>query len=189
MSGREAVRLIRLAAAMPVERKLWLAYFLCATPVVALVLRFVPLRRFVPLMGAPLDNRRVCVVATETQWRKARRMGILMHAVGGRLLRRSRCMVEALCLKWLMNRYGIPAVVHLGARLDRSVEAGMRAHAWVRVGPVAVIGGPSEREYPVVATFTTPVLENDPHAHREPSLAEVAETARLTRTEGRRQPS
>jgi len=150
---------VRKALALPAEQKVWLVVFVFGALIAPVAVRVLPGRAMARLMGSHLENRRVCVIATEEQWRKAKRMGNLMHAVGERLVRRSRCLVEALCVKWLLNRYGIPAVFHLGARLDKNAEKGMRAHAWMRVGPVAVIGGPSEREYPIVATFTTPALE------------------------------
>lgn len=149
---------LRSALALPLERKAWLLAFLLGMPLAWIGVRVLPMRRLLPLVGAPLENRRVSVLATRTQWRKARSMGKLMHAMGERMLPSSRCLVEALCVKWMLNRYDIPAVFYLGARLDKEKKEGMRAHAWVRVGPVAVVGGPSEREYPIVATFTTPPL-------------------------------
>jgi len=159
--------IFRKALALPAEQKVWLLVFVCGSFVALVAIRLVPTRWIVPLMGSPLENRRVSVIATEEQWRKAWRMGNLMHAVGARLVPKSRCLIEALCVKWLLNRYRIPAVFHLGARLDKNAEKGMRAHAWMRVGPVAVIGGPSEREYPIVATFTTPMLESRPAPSRK----------------------
>lgn len=175
--------LIRRAIALPAEKKVWLVVFVCGAFVASAAVLLLPIRRLIPLIGMPLENRRVSVIATEAQWRKARRMGNLMHAVGERIIRRSRCLVEALCVKWLLNRYGIPAVFHLGATLDKDIEAGMRAHAWVRVGPVAVVGGAGERDYQIVATFTTPTLEN--HADTavpRASLGRGCKGQRLART-------
>ncbi len=171
---------LRSALGLPLERKAWLLAFLLGMPLAWIGVRVLPMRRLLPLVGAPLENRRVSVLATRAQWRKAKSMGKLMHAMGERMLPSSRCLVEALCVKWMLNRYNIPAVFYLGARLDKEKKEGMRAHAWVRVGPVAVVGGPSEREYPIVATFTTPPLGEE----RETAATRVRERSAPPRCAG-----
>jgi len=77
-----------------------------------------------------------------------------------------KCLSEAICVKWLLNRYQIPAVFYLGARIHSKEEdseeqdkESLKAHAWINVGPCTVIGAPAHRNYQVVATFVTPALE------------------------------
>ena len=41
-----------------------------------------------------------------------------------------RCLARALCLRWLLERHGIPARLRIGAML---AEGAFRAHAWVEV--------------------------------------------------------
>ncbi len=109
-------------------------------------------------MGSYLENRQVVVIANDAQRIKASRIGRLMKTVSKNVPWECKCLSEALCVKWLLNYYKIPSVFYLGARLDKEDKNGMKAHAWVTVGPQIVIGGPGHKDYHVVATFTSPQL-------------------------------
>jgi len=65
-----------------------------------------------------------------------------------------QCLAQALIVNWLFRRHKIPAVTYLGAKLSPEEPEGMKAHAWVCVGPKTVIGN-HDNEYPVVGTFTS----------------------------------
>ena len=130
-----------------------------------------------------LQNRTLCVLATEEQALTASRMGKLMHSVSKNVPWESKCLTDALCVKWLLNRYRIPAVFYLGAKIDSAGDSAgdstddstedtgsskndsgssknsMQAHAWVSVGPYVVTGAPEHLDFQVVATFASPVLE------------------------------
>ena len=109
-----------------------------------------------------LQNRTLCVLATEEQALTASRMGKLMYSVSKNVPWESKCLTDALCVKWLLNRYKIPAVFYLEARInsdDNSPNDPMQAHAWVSVGPYVVTGAPEHLDFQVVATFASPMLE------------------------------
>jgi len=119
-----------------------------------------------------LQNRTLCVLATEEQALTASRMGKLMHSVSKNVPWESKCLTDALCVKWLLNRYRIPAVFYLGAKIDSTGDStddsanhsgnsknSMQAHAWVSVGPYVVTGAPEHLDFQVVATFASPALE------------------------------
>jgi len=112
-----------------------------------------------------MNNRLVSVLADEQQASKASRIGKLVESVSRNVPWECKCLSEAICVKWLLNRYQIPAVFYLGARINSEPENNhdetMQAHAWVNVGPYTVIGAPTNRNYQVVATFVTPMME--PH--------------------------
>jgi hypothetical protein len=63
----------------------------------------------------------------------------------------SKCLVQAMVARVLLGLYGIPYGLYLG--ITRSDSTGMAAHAWVCVGPIAVTGGNSFREFTIVSTF------------------------------------
>lgn len=115
-----------------------------------------------------LSNRQVSVLALKGQINKARCIGKLMESVSRNVPWECKCLAEAICVKWLLNRYQIPAVFYLGARInaapnsntnDSATSENLQAHAWINVGQCTVIGAPTHRCYQVVATFVTPVLE------------------------------
>lgn len=118
----------------------------------------IPFRWLVRTLGDPLENRAACMLVTPEQRRKARQIGKMMHLVGRSVPWQCKCMAEAVCVKFLLNLYGIPSVAYLGAYMDSDDPNGMKAHAWVTCGALTVIGGPVHRRYTVTAVFTTPAL-------------------------------
>ena len=85
-----------------------------------------------------------------------------MHSVSKNVPWESKCLNDALCVKWLLNRYKIPAVFYLSAKINNegsNLNSPMQAHAWVSVGPYTVTGAPKHLDFQVVATFASPVLE------------------------------
>ncbi|MEQ9209715.1 MAG: lasso peptide biosynthesis B2 protein, partial [Pseudomonadales bacterium] len=103
----------------------------------------------------------LCVLVNDEQAAMASRMGKLMYSVSKNVPWESKCLTDALCVKWLLDRYKIPAVFYLGARINNdktSLEA-MQAHAWLSVGPFVVTGAPEHLDFQVVATFVSPAME------------------------------
>ena len=93
-------------------------------------------------------------MATPEQLKKARQIAMAMTNVANNVPWPCLCLAQALCVNWLLKKEGIPSVTHLGAKLDNDITKGMKAHAWVCVGPRAIIGG-HENSYPIVGTFTS----------------------------------
>ena len=116
------------------------------------------MKRLARLMGAHLENRQLSVIVNEAQLKKAHEIGGVMRAVSRHVPWPSKCLTEALCVKWLLNRYHIPSVMYLGARINPEDQNGMQAHAWIKVGRFAVVGGEGHKSYTVVASFTTPAF-------------------------------
>jgi len=137
---------------LPCEQKLWLLVFTTGSFLVWLALKIIPLRKLSNLFGHHIENRKVCMLATDSQIKTARRMGQLMSMVGNKVPWPSKCLGEAICIKWLLNRYNIPSVLYLGAKISGSLQA----HAWVDVAQRTVIGAPQHRQYQTVASFITP---------------------------------
>jgi hypothetical protein len=53
----------------------------------------------------------------------------------------------------MLDHYRIPSVTFLGAYLAPEDAKGMKAHAWLAVGPKIVIGGRLSPLYQVTAVF------------------------------------
>lgn len=143
---------------LPSERKFWLVVCFIGSLLAWFAIRLISMRKLASFMGSYLENRQVVVIANDSQRIKASGIGRLMKTVSKNVPWECQCLSEALCVKWLLNYYKIPSVFYLGARLDSEDKNGMKAHAWVTVGPSSVIGGPGHKYYHVVATFTTPPL-------------------------------
>ena len=67
----------------------------------------------------------------------------------------SNCFPQAIVARALLGVYGVPYVLCFGVAREPAGPAGLRAHAWVASGPVAVSGGDGFADYAVVACYAS----------------------------------
>ena len=88
---------------------------------------------------------------------EAEEIGHVVEVVGRCLPFRALCLQQAIAVRRMLNRRGIPAVVYLGVardRVDRArTDLGQAAHAWVAVGSRVVSGDGVLEKYAIVARF------------------------------------
>lgn len=88
---------------------------------------------------------------------RAAEIGRVVAAVAGAVPFRALCLQQAIAVRRMLRRRGIPATVHLGFSrgLRQAVEgrADLAAHAWVTVGRRVVNGDANLDDYTVVARF------------------------------------
>ncbi len=150
---------IKYIATLSLEEKSWLVVFYIGSIISWFAIRLVPMQSIAGLMGQHLDNRTLCMLANNTQASKATRMGQLVNMVANNTPWKFQCLAQALCIKWLLNRYKIPSVFYLGALLTKNTTPEMKAHAWVEVREHTIIGSPQHKHYKVIASFVTPKLK------------------------------
>lgn len=63
----------------------------------------------------------------------------------------SKCLVQALTAKKLLNQHGLPCTLYMGVSKDDKGE--MIAHAWLRCGNIFVTGGIGHLYYAVTGVF------------------------------------
>lgn len=88
----------------------------------------------------------------------AAEIGRLVEGVARNLPFRALCLEQAIAMRRLLRRRGIPAVVYLGIARDRadpglSAATGRTAHAWVSVGSQVVSGDSMREKFAIVARF------------------------------------
>ena len=148
---------LKKVLALSWEETLWLLIFLAGSLLLVLVLTIIPMRKLAGLMGHHLNNRAVCMLANERDVRKAIRIGQLAQMVDNATPWQFPCLAQALCVKWLLNRYRIPSVFYLGTMIvKQEAKPEMKAHAWVDVRQHTVVGAPQHKQYTPVASFVTP---------------------------------
>ena len=147
------MKMFRVLLALPMEEKAWVVLLFLASLLAKSALLVLPLRYFFPLLGSHHRNDRITVAVAPETISRARRMGSLMQQISGKAIWETRCLPQAISVKWLLNRYRIPAVFYLGARIDADSGERMKAHAWVQVDDTVIVGGPQHIDYQVVATF------------------------------------
>jgi hypothetical protein len=62
----------------------------------------------------------------------------------------SRCFVEAITAKKMLEKRGAPSVIYLGVRKE---DDKLHAHAWLRCGDRIVVGDGGLERFAVVSTF------------------------------------
>lgn len=71
-------------------------------------------------------------------------------AVARRVPWRAKCLEQGFAAQWMLRRRSVPAILHYGiARKDGALVA----HAWVRSGPVDVIGCENSADFAEIARF------------------------------------
>ena len=88
---------------------------------------------------------------------EAEEIGHVVEVVGRCLPFRALCLQQAIAVRRMLTRRGIPAMVYLGVARDRADRAqadlGQAAHAWVAVGSRVVSGDGVLEKYAIVARF------------------------------------
>lgn len=153
---------------MPWEEKIWLALLYPLSGLARAALLCIPFRRVAPYLGRHQGNLQLSPLATPDQILLAARIGSV-SAIAARFTPwKSRCLVQAIMVKTLLNHYGIPHVIYLGVVKPTgpgAVGAGpngtdrpppMKAHAWVAVGPKVVAGRAGHQAFTIVSTFASP---------------------------------
>lgn len=88
---------------------------------------------------------------------EAARIGRMVAAVARYMPFRALCLQQAIAVRRMLARRGVPAAVLLGVARDQRDRAqpgaGRAAHAWVEVGGMVVSGAGELSRYAVVARF------------------------------------
>ena len=106
--------------------------------------------RVVPWLGELHQESEFClpeeqaVLVQRVRWAVMRTSSLLPWV--------STCFTQAIAVKLILKRQHIESTLYLGAALNRDV--GMKAHAWLRCGPLFVTGGALRNSFQTVAVFS-----------------------------------
>lgn len=96
------------------------------------------------MIESPLDD-----VLNDPQ--QLRKVAWAVHKVSGYTPWESKCLVQAIAAKRMLKSRKIVSTLYLGVARNHSNE--LKAHAWLRSGPVYLTGGRGHESFTVVATF------------------------------------
>ena len=127
------------------ERRL-IAEAVAVLAIAAFMIALFPFRRVAAharrLEGAAAGRTEQLRLIGEVRWAVA--------ACARRVPWRAKCLEQGFAAQWMLRRRSVPAVLHYGvARRDGELIA----HAWVRAGPVDVIGCENLGEFTELARF------------------------------------
>ena len=82
---------------------------------------------------------------------RAKEIGWAVSVLAQRIPWDGRCLSQALAATGMLRRRGMEGTVTFGAAEDSSAE--FKAHAWLRLGPLIVTGGPGNESFKTLTTF------------------------------------
>jgi hypothetical protein len=125
----------------------------------ARILTLRPATVYSPALGTLIETEPPAGPGTDpvTGRAEAEEIGHVVEVVGRCLPFRALCLQQAIAVRRMLSRRGIPAMVYLGVARDRADRAqsdlGLAAHAWVTVGSRVVSGEGVLEKYAIVARF------------------------------------
>lgn len=111
-----------------------------------LALRKIPLAKLVEWLRSPAPVRNVTaaeLTATRIRW--------AILAVVRRNQGSFVCFPQSLAAYAMLWRRGIPSVLHYG--VNRSPDNDLRAHTWLKLGEMTVVGGEDAPDFTLLSTF------------------------------------
>lgn len=112
-------------------------------------------------LGTQQGKVQFCTIVTATQLHRAIKTGHFIENVCNRTPWKAECMIKAQILRRYLDRYQIPYVLHLGlAKKKESPEGKLLAHAWVNVGPYAVVGGEGHQQFAIISSYVSRSLNS-----------------------------
>lgn len=106
---------------------------------------------------SPASGAEAAASVTPEQEEAAAAIGGVVAGVAAQVPFRALCLQQAIAVRRMLARRGVPARVFLGVSRDPAnplaAANGLAAHAWVEVGGRAVSGGGALEQYAVLARF------------------------------------
>ena len=123
----------------PASRFVWIPLSFVLLGLARVALLTIPFKRIAPLLGHDMQSAAMVPLAAPKE-----------------ISRESKCLAQAMVARVLLGVNDLPYALYLG--VNTGDEGGLTAHAWVCVGPEALVGGQAFSEYTVVGTFVSDKL-------------------------------
>lgn len=91
---------------------------------------------------------------TSFQLQKIQQVKTVVLASSKYTLWQSKCMVQALSAKWLLNKYQIPSTIYFGVVKDNQNDKKLKAHAWLKINQMIITGAKGHQKFKVVNFYS-----------------------------------
>ncbi|MCX6183276.1 MAG: lasso peptide biosynthesis B2 protein [Bacteroidetes bacterium] len=91
---------------------------------------------------------------SEKEFAIAHNIAKALNGVSNYTLWESKCMVQAVSAKWMLQKYSIPSTIYFGIAKDEDNKSKLKAHAWLKVGDCVVTGRAGHEQYKVVNFYS-----------------------------------
>jgi len=134
---------------IPRSKKRLFAQALIALAIARAAMALFPFRRIAAWLGTP--GAESPAMASAEDIHTAKEIGWAVGVLGRRVPWDGRCLAQALAATGMLRHRGLEGTVSFGVRQGES--AGFDAHAWLRLGPCVVTGGPEHQQFKAFTTF------------------------------------
>lgn len=117
----------------------------------------IPFKRLAPWLGSHEQVAPWVPLLNPTQESRALQVGRVVRLAARYTPWISNCFPQAIVARLLLGLYGVPYVIYFGVARNDAGQ-GMKAHAWVVAGRIAVTGGHSFGAFTAVGCFMSQSL-------------------------------
>ena len=140
----------------PASRFVWIPLSFVLLGLARVALLTIPFKRIAPLLGHDMQSAAMVPLAAPKEISRAIHIGYSIRKAAKYTPWESKCLAQAMVARVLLGVNDLPYALYLG--VNTGDEGGLTAHAWVCVGPEALVGGQAFSEYTVVGTFVSDKL-------------------------------
>lgn len=130
------------------ERKLFLETLIISF-IIRLIIKFMPMKKYVDKLGKE-NKLSENIDANEIETLK--KFVVNVKRVSRNSFWRTKCYEEAFTLKKILEKRGYSSTIYFGVLKEENNE--LKAHAWLKIGDVILIGGNAHNKYTVTKFFT-----------------------------------
>ncbi len=147
---------IRARRHKPLSRIVWIPVAFVLLGFARAALLTIPFKRIAPLLGHDMQSAAVVPLACQKEISRATHIGHAIRKAAKYTPWESKCLAQAIAARILLGANNLPYALFLG--VNTRSDGGLTAHAWVCIGPEALVGGQAFSEYTVVGTFISTKL-------------------------------
>ena len=134
---------------MKYEKKCMFIYAYVLSGIIRLSILLLPFKYIKTRLGEP--KMESSNELSDDEIEMARQIRQLVLKVCNHTPWQSKCLVRAILTQHLLSKRNISSTLYLG--VSKNENGKMQAHAWLRCGPVVIMGGENKNDFIEVAKF------------------------------------
>lgn len=141
---------------LSLEEKTWFISLYVLSGIARLAVITLPFRWIIRLLGQSVENRQLCVLASQQQLKTAHRIGLITNVVSKYTPWQTKCLIQAMIARYLLGYYRIPYVLYIGIKNVNRQETELKGHAWLCVGHSVITGRQGHHTFTIASSFVSP---------------------------------
>ena len=130
------------------EKKLFIESFVLSFKIRVLI-KFYPMKKYAHKLG---EENKLSDNIELAEIEKLKPFIVNIKRVSRYSIWRTKCFEEAFTLKKIIEKRGYSSTIYFGIAKEESNN--LKAHAWLKIGDIIIIGGRGHKQYTVTKYFT-----------------------------------